>query len=349
MASLTEVSAIARRAIKWGAIGLVIIMLVPVVWRLGRNIYRRLNPPAPPAPTVKYGKLPNINFPPDTGAKPVQYILETIAGGLPNLAQIGRVYVVGINKSRLATLDRFKGRIRPLGFTTKEIDVNDFTSKFIHPTLAADLVVDIIANGFSYRLDWTRESQIYDSHSIPIGNSAVNEARNFLSNLGLLPGDLASGMGKFSYLTATGSAMIPTEAVVNANFVRVDLFRASKDELQVVTPAADTSPVYVIISGLGGDKRVVEAGYHYSGTLDNDFGTYPLRGVDKAWQQLQAGQGHIAKRAGERAIVRRVSVAYYESDRPQGFLQPVYVFEGDGGFTAYVPAVAEEYIQSINP
>jgi len=40
-----------------------------------------------------------------------------------------------------------------------------------------------------------------------------------------------------------------------------------------------------------------------------------------------------------------VRLAYFEPITLVQFLQPVYVFEGDGEFVAYVPAVTEKYTQ----
>ena len=41
----------------------------------------------------------------------------------------------------------------------------------------------------------------------------------------------------------------------------------------------------------------------------------------------------------KQAVVRNVSLAYYDSVIPQNYLQPIYVFEGDGNFIGYVSAI----------
>jgi hypothetical protein len=90
---------------------------------------------------------------------------------------------------------------------------------------------------------------------------------------------------------------------------------------------------------------VVQANYQYSKTLDNDFATYPLKSIVSAWNELTGGGGYIAKRAGSNVTVRKAYLAYYESNDPQDFLQPVFVFEGDGGFMGYVQAVDQGFVQ----
>jgi hypothetical protein len=38
-------------------------------------------------------------------------------------------------------------------------------------------------------------------------------------------------------------------------------------------------------------------------------------------------------------------LGYYDPDIYQKYLQPVYVFLGNNGFVAYVPAIKEEYVE----
>src|SRR3989344_717309 len=226
MASLTEVAGIARKGIKWGAIALVVVMLIPGAARLVKAIYTRLNPPPPPPPTVAYGKLPKLVFPAETNEATPEFKLETIQGGLPgNLPNEGKVYLVSINKSRVFAEDRARDKAKLLGFTTNFVRVDDQAYKFVHQTEPAEMVVNSISGGFSYRLDWTQDKRVPTSHTVPVGNQAVSEAKSWLSSLGLLPAELANGAGTFKYLVATGSAMVPTELFYEANFARVDLFR----------------------------------------------------------------------------------------------------------------------------
>jgi len=346
MATLTEVSFHTRRIIKWGAVGLVIVMLMPVAWRIIKTIYLTLNPPPPPAPTVKYGKLPRLNFPaPDPNYKP-QYRLETIEGGLPKLADVAKVYFVSINKSRILELERIKPRAAALGFSGDPEKMDDQTYVFRHANNPATLTVDIIYNSYKYVYDWKSDAEILDEKALPNNEQAISETKTLWQNLGLLADDLANGRSKVTYWKLSGENLVTALALSEADFVRVDLFRSDKDEVKIVTPGGDVSPVNVIFSGTTDQgKRIVEASYAYSRILDDNFSTYPLKTSESAWQELQAGQGFIAKMAANNVVVRKVSLAYYESGQPQEFLQPVYVFEGDGGFMAYVPAVAGDYSQ----
>jgi len=347
MATLTEVSSITRKIIKFGTISLIIMALIPSAIALAKKIYLTLNPPPPPPPTIRYGKLPKLIWPEAPNYATPEYKLETISGGFPGLPNMARVYAVGINKSRLLTLDRMSTRAKSVELTDDPVQLDDRTYRFINPKEPIEMVFDVISGSFSYKLDWTRDKISSQSFDIPIGDAAIKDARRFLEKLGSLPEDLNSGRADVVYLIATGSAMVPAVSAYEANFTRVDLYRADKDELKYVTVGGNSSPVNVILSGQQGDKRIVQANYTYSQVLDNDFATYPLITPSDAWNKLLAGEGFIAKRTPENTIiVRRITLAYFESNEPQKFLQPVYLFEGDQGFMAYVPAISPEYIDN---
>jgi hypothetical protein len=361
MATLTEVSVVARKTIKWGTIGLVVMAMIPGTISLIRKIYVMMNPPPPPPPTVRYGKLPRLMFPVDPNVATPEYKLETVSGSLPALPNVAKVYLVGINRSRLLVLDRMTERANQVGLTNEPVQINDRTYRYSSPRAPIGMMFDVITGGLSYTYDWTTDKILSQTFSVPIGDLAVGEARRFLGDLGALPEDLANGEAKVIYLAASGSAMEQVVSPYEANFVRIDLFRTKKDEkipgvaqsisMDTVTVGGDTSPVNVILSGSQGTERVVQANYYYSQVLGEDFATYPLKPVQTAWQELVAGGGFVAKRTTENKVtIRHVNLAYFESNEQQDFLQPVYVFDGDGGFLAYVQAVDESKIAtSVTP
>ncbi|MBI2008223.1 hypothetical protein HYS82_01045 [Candidatus Amesbacteria bacterium] len=345
MATLTEISFYSRRAIKWGVIGIIVITVTPLIYRGGRAIFRKINPPPPPAPTVRYGKLPILNFPKNSGGVSPVFKLETISGSLPKLANEGNVYLVGINKSRILELERMKARARSLGFTKDPIKESDHIYKFLHPQMPAQLTVNLISGGFVYSLDYLNDKTQFKPVVLPTMEQAGQQAKQFFSTLGSLPEDLAQGVVKAEYLIATFSGeMRQAPSYSEANFVRVDIFRANRDKLKFVTSGGETAPVNILFSGIGDkSKAIVAANYQYSMIVGSDVATYPLKSADHAWAELTQGLGYIPKPMPV-ATVRNAYLALYESDGPQDFIQPVIVFEGDEGFLGYVQAVDGKYI-----
>lgn len=346
MATLTEVSVVARKGIKIFFAGLVVLIISPYILRAVRDLYLRLNPPPPEPANIKYGMIPKIEFPEMVLEATPEYKLETISGGLPTMPKIGKIYLVGINKYRLLTLDRIKQRVMRLGFSNEPQEMNDKLYRFYHPKIPAILTYNILSNEFTYQYDWTQDPAVPVSTSIPTGNNAITTAKNFFTKLESLPEDLNSGQGRYSYFKVDANSMTPVINVYEANFVRVDLFRAKKDDLVIATPGGNTSPVSIILSGVPGEKQVVLASYQYSQVVDNDFGTYPLKPIENAWQELIEGKGYVVNIEDYKVTIRNISMGYYESHIPQKFLQLVYIFDGDKNFKAYVPAVDLNQLQA---
>lgn len=347
MATLTEVSYYTRRGVKWGIVGLIIILIAPVIWGVIKGIYLKIYPPAPPPPTIAYGKLPQLKFSTANSDYHPSYRLETVDGKLPALTTVGKVYVVEVNKSRLLELERVKTRVRSLGFSTDPLQIDEQTYEFIHPAVPATLKVDVIYNTYQMTYDWSLDQTIYSARQVPNSNQAFLEAKNYFQTLGILGSDLADGKPQVSYFAAQPPQMIPTSSQSEANFVRIDLFRSDRDDLPWVTTQGNKSPVSVVFSGTADrSKRIVEANYSYSKIVESGFATYPLISVDDAWNRLQQGQGYVVKTSGPQVVVRRVYLAYYESDTPQEFVQPVFVFTDGADFLAYVPAIDPTYLQT---
>lgn len=351
MATLTEISTLSRRVIKFGTASLIFLMILPVLTRAAKLVWYKYHPPPVPPPTVAYGKIPAIIFPQTGGGKRPEIVLETITGGFPRFQDRANVYPVAINKSRLLTLERYRQKARAFEITNEPVQINDRTYRFIHPTLPITLEVDLITNLITYKYDWTTDMDLLQTGEVPKGNEAIIEARGFFGRIGLLADDLAQGTATYKYLVATGSALVPATDPADADFVRVDLFRADKDKIRVVTAGGDTSPVYALISTANrAGTKIVQANYQYSQLVEGtNTATYPLKPVESAWNELTSGGGFIVRSVMPKEYVRKATLAYYESNEPQAYLQPVYVFEGDAGFTAYVSAINPDTLIEVVP
>ena len=99
MASLTDTSIIARKGIRYGIYAMIIILIARFAFRTAIDLHRRLFPPPPPAPTIKWGKLPALPFPIKDVPEKISYKLETVDGKLPDLVDQERIYFMpaGIN------------------------------------------------------------------------------------------------------------------------------------------------------------------------------------------------------------------------------------------------------------
>jgi len=350
MANLTQTAYLTRKIIKYGTFFLVFLIIFRVVWGISVSLFRKVKPPSPPPPTVSFSTLPALKFPEKTGLPEVSFSLETIEGSLPQLDSTGRVYFVPQKSATLFSLEDAKKIAQKMGFSGEPQKLS--ARKFLFQTGTVPnttLEIDIVTNYFKLNYDFINDQEILPEKKLPSDTQAVSEAKSFLSQSGLLTPDLGEGTGEVSYLKLEVPNLVSAISLSEADFVQVDLFRRDVNGLKVFPPKATESQVTFLISGSRNKaKRIVRIGYIHTAVDEGLSGTYPLKSVNRAWQELLSQGGYIAN-LGEnpdgKITIRKIYLAYYEQEEPQEFLQPIFVFEGDSDFYAYVPAVDPKWIE----
>ncbi|MGB9706574.1 MAG: hypothetical protein ACPLXP_00660 [Microgenomates group bacterium] len=351
MATLTETAYWTRKILKFGTIALVAFIVLRTTFKIGSNIWRQLHPPPPPPPTVSFGKLPKLVFPEENlpiEKTKISFKLETIAGGLPKLPEIGKVYFIPVKGPNLLALDRANTLARKMGFRSEPEKITETVYRWLSEN---STVLEMEINNLNFHLiyDFRNDPEILTSKNLPTNQQAAQEAKNFLVSNGLLAEDLANGTAEFEYLRFSTPELIPVSSLSEADFIRVNLFRANLDDLRILPPNPKKSLISFLFSGSRTPgKRIIEINYTYFPLEKEIFATYPLKPITQAWGELQQGQGFIAnlgQNENGQVTIRKVYLAYYDSETLQHYLQPIYVFEGDRNFWGYVPAIDPKWTE----
>lgn len=349
MASLSEVAPQARTFIKFGVIALLVMMVGRVILVGAYNYWRKLNPPPPPPPDVKFGKLPKLSFPQKEQPE-LSYRLETRTGGLPSkLPEQYEVYFMPIKKPSLLAFDNAKGIANRLEFIEepKQLSETSYRWDSLEP-VPSSLTMDIIYGSFILDRRWQDDPSYATPNLILSEVQATEKVYNLLSRIDLLPEDIRGGTSEVQPLRGEGGKIMDAVALRDAQFVRVNLYRADVGETPVVNPRAERGLITAIVAmQREEEKQMVQLDYNYFPVETETVAVYPLIGVAEAWQRMQMGGGYISSivaGTGE-VVVREVYLAYYDSEKPQQYLQPVYVFEGDREFRGIVPAVSDNWVE----
>ena len=354
MSQLSEVASVSRKIIKYGTISLVVMMVGRGILGLAYHWWKMAHPDPPPPPDVKFGKLPMLEFPQQSlKTTSFSYQLETPTGNLPTrLPDQYKVYFMPIKRPSLLAYDQAKQLAENLGFIRDPRKLSESRYRWSENLdVPTTLVMDIITGEFQFEKKWrNNDSYLTPTYFIP-NEKAINLVKNQLSRLDLLPTDLETGETKISYWKVQNDKLVPAVALSKSQFLKVDLFRAELNDTPVVTIRPDKGLVTAVL-GLqkNENKQMVELDYKYFPVDQTQFATYPLIGVQVAWQRLQKGQAYFAQvpPANKTKIgIEDVYLAYYDAETPQQFMQPVYLFEGKD-FRAYVPAVADEWVNVSN-
>jgi len=211
--------------------------------------------------------------------------------------------------------------------------------------------------------------------------SAIETAQDFLTDAQLTPDDLdlskttnkdnANGYYTYPQLfsidsTPQGTKLVSTTSLSKTNVIRVDFYQKDleyklktgeqnefKPLIDVKIPIVYQSPPYStmsfwIASGRS-EAQVIQAFFTHQGIDTSDESvTYDLITPDAAYTALNNGEGYIASYSGQdnNILIKNIFLAYYLGETPQQYLMPVYVFEGNDGFYAYVSAVSNDQIDN---
>ncbi len=345
--TLSEVTEIGRKVLKYLAIGLVSYMILRMVLTSFVKWWRALNPPPPPPPTVGFGKLPLIDFPEEGLDQEIEYKLETAQNRLPSFPDRAKVFEMpGFNSSLLAD-ERVRGIARMFGFDSQPqmLDANTYRW-FRYQPLEMTFEIELDSKNFSITSDYLTRPELLDASDLLEPPKAVTTVKNFLSRAELLPKDVATASGQVEYLKALGGESVSAVSLSDADFIRVDLDRVPVDEkYNMFTPGGTEGIIRGVIAGnLSRNDSVVALEYRYQPVDYSSVETYPLRSVNSAWKEFSSGEGYAVNPENlQEVVIRDVILGYFDAFQEQEYLQPIYVFIGDQDFIGYIPAISAAY------
>lgn len=350
MATLTQTAYYTRRTINWMILAVIGYILLRIFWGTFTTVWFIVFPPQAPPPNHAFGKLPAVQFPATPADAPkITFKLETIEGRVPPASPSAAVFFMPKSPANLLALTRTEDFAQRLQLSPTPISESKNIYRFDDPEFSLRrLRYDIVSNNFILRYAFEQDTGVFTERNIPTGAGGLAEARTMLQTYDLYVPDLSGGSNKISYLRLSGDHLVQTSSLSTADALRVDFFRKAVAGIPVVTPYPDEGPISFVFSGSANVKRrMLQFAYTYWPIDYETTATYALKPTSQAWQELQGGQGYIARypSTGTSATVRTVTMAYYDSLDPQNYLQPIFVFTGDDGFLGYVPAIAPPWTE----
>lgn len=350
MATLTETAYYTRRTINWLILAVIGYIILRLSWTIFVAAWLALFPPKPPPPSNAFGMLPKLQFPEHASPSgQLTFRLETIEGRVPAASESAFVYFMPKSPANLLALNKTQEFAQRLGFDPNPIQETKNMYRFTDPDFILRMFrYDIVSNNFILRYRFEEDTGVLNEKNFAGSDALLNEAKSLLQSYRLYNDDIQLGKSSVKFLKLVGDRLVPTTSLSTADAVRVDFYRKTVGNTSVVTSNPDEGPVNFVFSGAQNEKRrILQFAYTYWPIDYETTATYGLKTSAIAWQELQSGTGYIARypRTGNQGVVRNVYLAYYDSYDPQTYLQPVFVFEGDNGFMAYVPAVAPPWIE----
>jgi hypothetical protein len=341
---LTTVAIKSRKIIRYSIYFFICFMIGRFLLGLGVSTYQTLFPKKVP-PTVAFGRLTPIPFPKKENLPQFTYKIETPDGKLPAFPDQAKVYFMPRSTTNLLSEEGAKAKARGLGFNVEPEEVTPTLFRFRQPQFPATLEINIVTGIFSVSYNLGADPSPVETVP-PTPEVATAAGRSFLSQAGNFPEDL-TGEPTHEFLRVDSQGITRALSLSEANLVKVNLIRKDYDKLHAKTADPNSSNVWFIVSGdKDRDRQIIASEFHYFPVDEEQFATYPIKTAEEAFQELQAGKGYIAdigQNQDGQVTIRRMELAYYDPSQYTEFYQPIYVFQGDRNFYAYVSAVTSEY------
>ncbi|MBI4039241.1 hypothetical protein HY388_00235 [Candidatus Daviesbacteria bacterium] len=344
--NLTQVASLTKKLLLYSFILLVALVITMYIWdRAAQEIAKR-NPPSPPTPTLLYGKLPPPDFDTKQTSAGLDFILDTIEAVPPAFPILETVYPVEATKPRLSDLETAKERAKSWGFGTEPTNSSEQNYTFADSRLPRTIEIKRGSNNFILSFQLDRDSSPLTS-PVPSSVEAENILKNILKEHQLFSSDLENGKFSISYLSFNNGQFLPANSQAEANAAKVDLTRGQLGKLPIVN-LPDRANISAILSGdKDPNKRILFLRFTHWPTATGEPATYPIKTGKQVFADLKGGKGVVVAQGTpvKQIAISNIYLAIYDPpDAPQ-FLQPVVVFEGRNGFMAFLPAVADDWLE----
>lgn len=335
-----------KNILKWGGIFLCLLFFFVILFRFIFAVKEHFFPTPAPPPTVVFGKLPDIIFPPNASSLTFSYTLDTIDGSLPIFSDRANVYPINQPQPNLLSLQRANENVSQVGFSGIGIQNSPELYEWQMPgDITKTLSYDIVTNNFMLTSNYLDKNNPYDSQ---LTNKAVGTATDFFTKLGAPLTDIDNAKTTVTQLNIQNGAPVPAISIATTQIARVDFFQSNIGKLPILYVHPPFSTIYALANSATFDGQVVEARNTHKDVLTADMATYPIITAQEAYAQLREGKAYIAAYYGKtNAIsIKKIYLAYYMSPEEQRYLLPIVVFEGNDGFFAYLNAIKNIWITS---
>ncbi len=348
MLSLHNVTEETKLAFKWSIIGIATIILLLLLFRIGRNIKEHFYPTPPPAPTVLFGKLPVIAFPQNATNQKLTYVLDTVSGDLPAFPDRATVYPIQQPTPSFLNLQRAQQKAGNVNFLGQGSALSQTQyAWYEQQTPFRKLIMDIVSFNFSLTSDFLTNTTLLQNATAPLANDAITTATNFLNRLSLLPSDIDTTKTTTQIFSITNQQLVKATSKSLAQVTQVNFFQNDIEKLPIYYANPPGSSMSFLVTNTGNENQVLATTFTHFSIDSTKSSTYPIKSASKAFEELKAGKAYIATTPGTQTTVhiKNVLLGYYLGDTPQEYLLPIIIFQGDN-FFAYVPAITNPWLSS---
>lgn len=345
--NLTETAVFTKKALVIGAIVIGLAFLAFFAYKIWYSYYQSTLPVPEEAPTLTWGNLPPLDFPPTRiSSSNFSYTVDTPDGKLPSFGKLEKVYFMPKAAATLLAPEKITRLATDLGINSPAQILSETRYRFATDS-GKTLVAELDTGNFKFSTQATASAV---TEQIREEERLIEGFREVLVSLGVMQEPLLSGPSKILYFKfADGSLINATNQ--DAEVVQISLWPADIDKKPIVSSFKDKSLLVGIFDKNSSKiNNLILLDYTFWPVDLKTSSTYPIITSEEAFKQLQEGKATVIEEpTAPQVSITEVKLGYFQSDKYAPYLQPIYIFIGPK-FIAYLPAVTAEHIgQAATP
>lgn len=304
-------------------------------YRIWYTHYLASIPPVEQKPDLKFGALPNLDLPKSqVSSANFTYSLNTTTGSLPSFDKLIKVYFIPPQQATFLAADKTQAIAQKFNVQATAQPLSDTKYLFNQDTKSLTISLD------SGNLNYINNATPSANQTLASDDSLINNFTSLLTGLGVLKDHLNDKHTKVELLKIQDNLLVTADSRSQAQAANLYLWPQDIDQKPILTGDFGKS----LISGEASSSAQSLDNYYsinftYWPVDTTNFATYQLKPIQSAFDDLKGGKGIVVVAPPNPAVaITSIYLAYYESQNYQAYLQPIYVFEGQG-FVAYVPAI----------
>jgi len=330
-------------------IGILCIIFLILSFRLFVTVKESIFPTPLAPPTVTFGKLPKIVFPPTT-SQPLTVSLNTVSGSLPTLDDRVIVYKLQLPQVSFSSIDKAKTIAATNNFLGDPTPISDTIYQWNNTNPTQSFTLNIQTFDFSFTSAYLSYPIVLSGTNLGNPSDAIVATTNYFTNYhGSLPSDIDTSKTQTSLFAIQNNLLVPASSLSDAQVIRVDFYQSDINKLPLYYPHYPASLISAFVASGDSAQEVVGATFVHKTVNPDSNATYPTKTAQEGYDELKKGEAFIANydTPDKPVVIRKVSLGYYISDDPgQEYLMPIIVFQGDHNFYAYVSAIKNEWIRN---
>lgn len=345
--TLTETASFSRKTLVRIGQVLAVIVALFILYRLVGVLSNFVSPPVSAPATVAFSKLPPLDL---TGGVKIpestQIRVETVTGSFPALDPVAKVFSFEKNRTTFSDLEQVSKNALRAGFSPKSVQLGQSSAKYFDQKAPGRiLTIEVASGNFRLEGEYLTNPDLLNSRPKSLGEAQA-AAVSLMRNLGLSEISFPENKITTNLFKVDNGRLIDAISLSGTNVVQVVFGMQDLDKIGVYLLNIQDPQAWVLVS----QKDILEAEKAVVNVEKQKFATYPLKTSSAAYDELTKGGGVFNKLPkNDLFVVRDVQIGYVLSRKIQKYLQPVYVFKGDSGVMAFVPAVSNSWVETSAP